>query len=172
MRNIWAHGREWSNPSSNFCFLQHSTYGYTIHMLSTLHTKHNKFQQNPHFLHSKISPTPKDKRILALPIHGLSSSICLSFFFFFGLILSLGCYECWKDGLLILANIPCSLKWVFLIFCVLSLVKGFRFFGYCFDWIQGNCWLFPVNLWTQKLFGSWFCEFLWVDLYLGVYVRI
>ena len=30
-------------------------------------------------LQSKISPTPKDKRILALPIHGLSSPIWLSF---------------------------------------------------------------------------------------------
>ena len=30
-------------------------------------------------LQSKISPTPKDKRISTLPIHGLSSPICLPF---------------------------------------------------------------------------------------------
>ena len=121
-------------------------------MLSPLHTKHKKFQQNSHFLQSKISPTPKDKRNSALPIHGLSSPICLPFFFFFfGLILSLGWCECWKDGLSILAIIPCSLEWVFLIFCVLSLVYGFRFFGHCFDWIQGNCWLFPCQHMNSKI---------------------
>ena len=125
------------------------------------------------FFRAKFHPHRKTKVSQPSPsMASLLRSACRSFFFFWGLILSLGWCECWKDGLSILANIPCSLKWVFLIFCVLSLVYGFRFFGYCFDWIQGNCWLFPVSLWTQKLSGSWFCDFLWVDLYLGVYVRM
>ena len=81
----------------------------------------------------------------------LFSDLPAVLFFFFGLILSLGWCECWKDGLSILAIIPCSLEWVFLIFCVLSLVYGFRFFGHCFDWIQGNCWLFPCQHMNSKI---------------------
>ena len=138
MRNTWARQRV---VKSKLRLLLSSTHHQRLHY-SRAESPSHETQQVPAKLifssEQNLTHTERQKNLSPPHPWPLFSDLPAPFFFF-GLILSLGWCECWKDGLSILANIPCSLKWVFLIFCVLSLVYGFRFFGYCFDWIQGNC---------------------------------
>ena len=82
LRNTWAHGRELSNPSQNFCSLQHSTQWLLLMCLSPSHESHWRANPSVHFFRAtSFIPNPSQPYFFfsnLTPIHGLTSPICPS----------------------------------------------------------------------------------------------